>query len=304
MALVLPGNNPDYRVGRYRNPFTQLTNRQRRNLGNLAIAGAGFAGRRARDQARDLYNDLYDRATDYFNSPSATGPPRPTSMPKRKRSNGSSQASKRARRAGVTYVPRSLTFIPPKVKRKLTWCKFNAFTTSGTAQTATGLKFYPNNLRYPFGLPGDISKPGGFDQMIDLYDKWVVTGATVRAEITTEHGGAVIATGLNYFDDITTTFTSPDTYVEQPVSSYRVASPSVQNASPSLRLDFRKLMDVRNFLDQAELHGGASDNPSRQCVVNLWFSTLSGTAVSAGCVYILTIDFDVLYFQPKVAAAS
>lgn len=202
------------------------------------------------------------------------------------------------RRPMISYNHRSP--VAPKMKCVLKYSDFIGITTVGGG--ITSYAFLANGLYDPRVAIGG-HQPRGFDQIMPLYDHFVVIGSTLTARYSNSNKSTMVGvilsdtdpTGSSLYTDYTETG-----YEKHALLATDGSGPAVRTLSHSFN---NKFLGRSSPLSDPELKGSASADPTEKAYLSVWAG--SGQAGTDTTVSIwIDIEYTVIFIEPKNPAQS
>ncbi len=166
--------------------------------------------------------------------------------------------------------------------------------------------FSLNNVYDP-NVTGTGHQPLGFDQWATFYANYVVTKATVKITPFVNTASTAAVWGMLATEKSTLSGTTFSAMIEQGISSYQLiinlGTVSPIKRSPPLTVNMRSFFNVDNVRDNPNIGALTTASPSEQCYLHIWHQDL-GLAAAITVSYIVEIDYDVIFSQPKELAQS
>lgn len=225
-----------------------------------------------------------------------------------KRARKNAKRSKRKSRGIVNYQPFYRSLAPRSMKIKLRYTEYIALNPSSGSMTAH--RFRANGMHDPNAETGG-HQPLGFDQYMALYDHFTVIGSriTVVASVATVSTGITIPSiiGINKNDDTNIIESTPQALTETPSSVWDILSTgegSHTNSTLSMTYSAVKDQGVVNPLDNPELKGTASSDPTEQTYFHVFYQSMNDTGDMPALSAIVKIDYIAILTEPKDLARS
>lgn len=204
------------------------------------------------------------------------------------------------RNAGLAIFGRvSNTPLPTKLKATLRYYDGPTLNIGAIGSTATHV--YSCNGMYDPDISGIGGQPRGFDQLMALYDHFVVIASKITVMLADNVSSAPVLFMLDLKDTQTLDSNTTAT-MESSFSSYSLHSPAgpvstlVQTFSP-------RFLGKSNYLSDPDLKGSASANPDESAYYHVVVSSPSG--VDEAAVYpTVVIEYTAMFIEPKRPAAS
>lgn len=221
---------------------------------------------------------------------------------KRRFTKRASRATYKRRRTFRTRIPRGFKPFGNTRVARLTYCD-NIVLDPGANVTA-GKVFRANGMYDPDTALGG-HQPYGFDQLMALYNRYVVLGAkiTITAVPAASFASYIIACKLS--DNATLLSTTPTVLQEQPGYKYRLITNGNTTPSPRLTMGYsaRKLCRP-GFMNNDTYQGTVNKDPDDQW----YFTVLTCSAVpsvdNGAMTFNIRIDYIAKFMNPIELAAS
>lgn len=158
-----------------------------------------------------------------------------------------------------------------------------------------------NGLFDPLITTG-TAQPRGFDQLMALYDHYVVIGSKITAKMACMSTNANPVMFTISLRDQASATNQPYSTLEQSYCTWDIVAPSGE--SKSLVQTFNNQFLGRSFpLSDPDLKGSETANPAEQAYYHVTLSSPSGTNEPTNYV-IVTIDYEAILIEPKRPVAS
>ena len=233
-------------------------------------------------------------------------------MPKRMRSSrtyvglGRMRVAKKRRvfRQKYTMVPRAIAYGGKHAYATLTWSQ-TLSVVEGAPGVGTVYAFNLNSAYDP-NRTGVGNQPSGFDQMMAMYRRCLVYGATFEWAVSNTTIGAPTVVGFWTGPD-TAAPISPEGYPNVPGGQVQILGQANGNAHHKFykRVNFSRELGVpmRKILDEDDYSHGASANPAIPLLAYIWIRGFAGgnAATVSG---IVRITMRCKFTETKVLEAS
>jgi hypothetical protein len=182
-----------------------------------------------------------------------------------------------------------------------------AFSTLGGTTSVTDYIFVANGCYDPDHRLGG-HQPRGFDQLMTLYDHYVVVGAKITCKITnasTSSAGTPISVGIALMDDNAKITSFNDMQEQGDIRTSTVAHPEGSKAVVTISKGFsaKKFFSRANLLDNEDLKGNVSANPLEGAFFHIIASVPSLVGNRDVHCQVL-IDYIVVLTEPKQPTQS
>lgn len=167
-------------------------------------------------------------------------------------------------------------------------------------------KFAANGLYDP-DLTGTGHQPRGFDQLMVMYNHYLVVGSKITITVHNSDANIPIVCGVYTSVDNQTT-TAPRDFMEQAGRRYTVLAGDAQGGNNIKTLTAyaspKKMFNVANLKDNTNLRGYISANPTELLYYNLFAFSQNETSDPAACDFSVVIDYLVIFSEPNDLDAS
>lgn len=232
----------------------------------------------------------------------------PSSMPAKRQRKLSKKNATRANwkyRQGfenkIVKFPR--TIVPFSTFTTLKYCE-GAISINPTVGSSNAYVFRCNDLYDP-NFTGVGHQPTGFDQMMALYNKFVVYASKIKVIGFAPDGETLdLVVGVAIRDDTTVT-TTLEEYMEQANTDWAVV-PGGAGASPfAVKTAFDlSLWSNTSVKTNDLLHGVASAGPSKLWYYHVFYGATGPSEDPSSVKATIEIEYKVKFFEPKSLAVS
>jgi hypothetical protein len=194
------------------------------------------------------------------------------------------------------------TPLPPRLHARL---KYVTYATLSSGVTP-GLNVYSANGLYDPDITGAGHQPRGFDQLIALYDQYVV----VKSEIKV-HFAATTAAAVGGIQLQSTSVAQSDyiDYAEQARCEFSIV-PYVYTSGGvpeprehSMHFDAKEFMGIPDPVTATKLQGTVAANPTDQAYYHVFLQHYDGSTAAATAA-LVEIIYDAVFFEPVPVASS
>jgi len=207
------------------------------------------------------------------------------------------------RRKAVSRIPRAVypTRLP-YLWTTLTYSDWSYNLNPGAAGTCAVQVLAANGL-YDVDVSGVGHQPTGFDQLMLLYNEYVVTQASIECwfENTDVDNAQVIGISLQ---DLSTTTTDARKYIENGNCTSKVignrggATPDI--AKLMMTVPIQQFSKGKNILTAEEFAGGSGANPTDTHFFHVFAAPMNQTVDAGGLRMKAMITFKVLFRDPRL----
>lgn len=186
--------------------------------------------------------------------------------------------------------------LPTALKTKLIYQETVSLNPGAGGIAAVNV-FSANGL-YDVNFSGIGHQPRAFDELIKLYDHFVVHSAQMQVQMCAQDVSTPKQIGINLRDS-TVVETDPNGYKE---SSYTTYKTSAYNGNQVVTLkksiDIKKFLTRGNLLSDPDCKGTVAANPVEQAYFHVWVAPIDTSDAGAETVDV-RIVFNVTFLEPK-----
>jgi hypothetical protein len=197
------------------------------------------------------------------------------------------------------------TPLPSKLHAKLKYVTDELALLGGVT---AGVHVFTANGLYDPDITGTGHQPRGFDQLIPLYDHYVVMKSEVRVQSYSGTGNVRGVTGIALLN-VSTAQTDYIDYAEQARATMQylpsITTSGVQQEPHlhTMKFTASEFMGIPDPLTATKLQGTINANPADQAFFHLYSQAGDGsTAFSTACI--ASIEYDVVFIEPVPVASS
>lgn len=219
---------------------------------------------------------------------------------------------RRKRARGRRYARKARPFnpyqtIPLKTKHVATLRYFepNFTIDPGAAGTAAAYVFSANGLYDP-NITGTGHQPLGFDQLMAMYNHYVVIGASIRVTFWNEDSTYTQLVALSTQSGSTPTATMTN-LIEQGRCKWTtvgVANSGNDRKTLSLKINPNKFMTRSSPLSDPNVKGDSTANPAEQAYFHVMAAPNNNSVNSSQIRCSATLEFRAVFFEPKFLSES
>lgn len=232
---------------------------------------------------------------------------------KRKYSSQSQSQSQRSRKRMKTS--RKLTIVrQPKYilgqTLRGTLVYYDNVTLSALGAATLGTYIFSANGCYDPNITGTGHQPRGFDQVMAMYDHYLVVGSKITVRYQNVSTGTRPYVGISLRDN-TTTMAELEDAIEysgtiasaRPLNRLSTADEAGTGSSLMLTSKCNPHRFLGRMRNDPDLRGNNATNPVEQAFYHIWGSDPVG--IAAGDInLIVKIEYSVLYSEPKLPGSS
>lgn len=203
-----------------------------------------------------------------------------------------------ARRVASAARPLRGTTAPSTISVRLKYT--DQYTIGAVAISSRTFAF--NDLYDP-NVSGVGAQPAGFDQWSAFYSRFYVSSCDVVltfVNVTAVNPVEVVLYPSQNGTILTTTLDA----AAQPYAKHAITSGSVSSSCITLRGRFSSPLTVGRILSDTTYTGSSAASPSVKLYANIIIGSLDGLTAMTGCVYRITMNFNVKFFSPNQLALS
>lgn len=172
---------------------------------------------------------------------------------------------------------------------------------------AVAFHSYAANGCYDPNLTGVGHQPRGFDQLMTMYNHFLVVGSKISVNFVNTDPNIPAVVGIQVSTDPAFSTSLAD-YMEQGIRNYRVVCGDTQAGSNTAYLTSKsspkKEFGVTNLRDNTSLRGSASGNPSELLYYHLFACAQNEASNPSPVDITVVIDYLVLFGEPNDLAGS
>lgn len=232
-----------------------------------------------------------------------------------KRKRKSQAARRRPRKRRRMTVPRGMSLVRSNQKpgfkghpfgkqfyTKLRYNEAHTFSASGTANFASSYKMNLNSLYDP-NETGAGHQPMGFDELMNIYEKYTVVGAKITVCYIGDTTVPSVC-GLRLVDGNESSIVDKKKAIENGDSSWSYMTTA--NGGNN-RLILKKNVNIKKFFGLASLVGNenytktasAEPQPDDTCVAELWVAPIAAADSHGRTLVDITIEYACVFTEPK-----
>lgn len=170
---------------------------------------------------------------------------------------------------------------------------------------ALGVYVYTTNGLYDPNTTGIGHQPTGFDQLMALYNEYVVIGSTIKVSFTNSDEANPVICGISMLD-FATTDTDWKRYVENGNTTWTGLSRSLGGKDVAIlkhQADMKKF-STQSIFSEDSFSGTSTANPVDTHYYHVWAGA-TDNATDVGVVYFnVEITYDAYFRDPSFTAIS
>jgi len=173
-----------------------------------------------------------------------------------------------------------------------------------------GVKVMSANGLYDPNITGVGHQPRGFDQLMQMYDHFVVIGSKITCTFTTVYNTAfpAMVCGIN-LKDSATIYTDPNDYQEGRnvvTRTIRGTSTTSETSMCTISKTFscKKFLGRSHPLSDAQLKGDVGNNPAEQAYFHVWAAPLDGSTDTSNIRVNIRVDYLTIFIEPRQPSQS
>lgn len=168
--------------------------------------------------------------------------------------------------------------------------------------TGTSVWVFSANGLYDPNVTYTGHQPRGFDQLMPLYDHYVVIGSKCHVKLCTQNPGELPVTCTLALRDSATSETTPIDYIEGRNCKFTLLPPA-ETHQLTMNYSPKKFFSIKDVMADDEQQGTISSMPAEQAYYHLSLTTASGDEVGPICCS-WYIEYIVKFIEPKQPAQS
>lgn len=213
--------------------------------------------------------------------------------------------NRRKKQQQALMINKGISPIPDSYRTKLRYC---TSVVIDPVVSSIGSHVFRANSLYDPDLTGAGHQPLGFDNLMALYDHYVVLGAKITCTFIAPTT-SVTTTASNVgicLDDDATPYTSLESIREQGRVSYKTmtVSGSSNPTKISKYYSAKKFHGVSNVLDNDHLRGDSASNPDELCFFQVFVEPVNSSYDISAVNVQVQIDYIAQFTEPKQLAQS
>jgi hypothetical protein len=198
------------------------------------------------------------------------------------------------------------TPLPAQLRAKLKYVSYVLLSSGVTP----GLNVYSANGLYDPDITGTGHQPRGFDQLIALYDHYVVMKSKCVVEFMGSSGASNLGqVGGVQLQSSSTAQSDYIDYAEQARCLFGITPRTLTSGGLTeplrheMHFDAHSFMGIPDPISATKLQGTVAANPSDQAFYHVFAQTIDGS--TSGSQYALvSIEYDAVFFEPVPVASS
>lgn len=223
-------------------------------------------------------------------------------------SSSSTQSRKYKRSAATQTLPPNTVWarqgpLPKQLKCSMLYSEtFNLDPSSVNAVFV----FSANGLYDP-NITGVGHQPRGFDQLMALYDHYVVIGCKAKLQAWNSDASNANIIGMTVVDQASILGTSNIEYLEHRGAMTRVLGPSQSGSSVgelTMSINPNKFLGRSKPLSDSQLKGNASGNPTEQAFIHVFAMPQDGNTDTTAVRIRVLLEFTAVLIEPRQPASS
>lgn len=193
--------------------------------------------------------------------------------------------------------------LPSTLNTRLKYVENTTYLDPGAGTTAV-LVMSGNGLYDPnITLSGH--SPRAFDQIIQMYDHYIVSESTCTVTTVNENDNSnAYIIGIAVMDTATTK-SDPNDYLEHPHVSYRMVGPkTTEPKTVRVKGTLKRALGMKMNSDNNALKGNNAGNPAEQWYYHIFVAPIDGTANLAAKPTFVTLNYKCKFIEPKQPTQS
>lgn len=227
-------------------------------------------------------------------------------MKYRKRTGRRRKPRRVPKRRGNTLYQQSPSYpLGKKVVTKTRYFEKGLSVDGGAGGISSNYLFSANGV-YDVNISGIGHSVLGFDQMMLMYDHYVVLGSQIRVDFQNTDAVNTQVVGI-YLNDDNTPSLNTEVAVENGAGKYttleRFNGGAKSTKSLTLKCNPAKYLTRSKPLSDPNLKGTDSANPAEQVYFTIWAAD-TGSADPSAVEFNVTIEYIIAYIEPKQLGTS
>lgn len=162
-------------------------------------------------------------------------------------------------------------------------------------------RFSCNGLFDP-NIDGGGHQPRGFDEFMDMYEKYTVIGSRIKVTLAPISTGATndsITYGANTRDGASVAEADYNNYLEQGNGQYQVSDINTRNPPVYATWSAKKFHAVRDPLNAGAFSGDNISNPDKGAHFHVWAGATDQASNPPAHSALCVIEYIVVFHEPK-----
>lgn len=208
--------------------------------------------------------------------------------------------TKSRRRRGIVKYRRAPPMLWPQQKLVKMSSNYTGVVSGGAAFGAIAIK--ANSINDPWGALA-ATNPLGFNEYAAMYNKCVVVSSKIYILAHASTATGALMYGVTLMPN-STLLTNINHYREQKYTSARMLSPDVDHSGVALKYKGKSYERIVKWKDAEDFQAVTTPaDPTTVRYYQLWVGDVYG-ANNAGIEFSGTVEYNVLFFDPKIPARS
>ncbi len=191
--------------------------------------------------------------------------------------------------------------LPKKIFTKL---KYQDIFTINPGIGTPGVQVFSCNGLFDPNITGTGHQPRGFDQLMAMYDHYVVLGSKITVWFSATLESTLCGVAAR---DSATVEVDVNEYIEDTVNAYTCMGETGSGAEPKkivLKNSIRKFLGRSNVMSDSQLKGSSAANPTEQAFYHVYSEALD-PALDLGALHCSAeIEYLVALIEPKQPTQS
>lgn len=189
--------------------------------------------------------------------------------------------------------------LPRTLKIQSRYTEFGSLSPG--AGTMTSYVYSANGIYDP-NITGGGHKSLYFDQLMKLYDHYVVIGSKATVRLINQDPAFAAIAGVRLTDS-SASVTASVTLLENARHVSKVLGPrgSANVATVTAKCNPAKFLrgTSKGVLQQKKLQGSLSTNPDEQCFWQIFATAADGSTSGVVVQYIISVEYQIVFMEPK-----
>lgn len=150
-----------------------------------------------------------------------------------------------------------------------------------------------------------VPQPMGWDQWVQLYNHYVVLGSKITVTFAPMVSANPIVCGVYLTDAPALPYASYSQFIEAGRGMHKLITPESKPVTTMSRYSAKKFYNVKDVKDNLDRLGNTTTaNPFESAYYHVWLQSADKQTTSAIVYAIITVEYTVLFSEPKDLPAS
>lgn len=202
-------------------------------------------------------------------------------------------------RSGANLTSNRYGGLPKTIKIQSRYTEFTSL--SPTAGLMASYVYSANGIYDP-NITGGGHQTMYFDQLMALYDHYVVIGSKVTVRFVNTNASIAVIAGVRLTDSATLV-TAPTQLLENARNVQRIIGPrgSMNTATVTAKVNPGQFLrgTKKGIMIQKKLQGSISTNPDEQCYWQIFATAADGSSTGGTVEAVVSMEYQIVFCEPK-----